>query len=348
MIAEFKKRILKFKFRAGTSRGILTEKPSWFIVVRNEEQGEIIAIGECALLPGLSFDDKSGYEGKLQKVIRYINKHQTPDYPGDLAEWPSIRFGVEMLKKSLSTPDKFLFYESPFTEGKKPIPINGLIWMGEKQFMFEQIKQKIDEGWQCIKIKIGAIDFNEELDLLKYIRKQFSARDIQLRVDANGAFKPDEALEKLKRLSEFDLHSIEQPVKAGQINTMAYLCEHSPLDIALDEELIGIFDYREKYDLLKHIKPQYIVLKPSLVGGWQASQEWIEAAEKSGAGYWITSALESNIGLNAIAQWTAILDNDMIHGLGTGKLYTNNFNSPLVVNKGFLSYDKEKEWEINI
>ena len=339
------KRNLIFKMPAGTSRGILTYKPSWFFVLKYAQIPGKTAIGECGLLPGLSFDDRPDYETILGKIVAEVNSKQTLDIPLDLKNLPSIRFGFEMLKKDYSTGMNKIFFKTDFTGGKYKIPVNGLIWMGDKRFMFEQIKTKLDEGWRCIKIKIGAINFEDELALIKYIRSEFNKDDVELRVDANGAFSVKEAPEFLKRLSDFDLHSIEQPVKAGQPEEMAKLCASSPLPVALDEELIGINDIEEKKELISTIKPHYIVLKPSLTGGWQASQEWIDIAGSTGTGYWVTSALESNIGLNAIAQWTATLNKGIIHGLGTGKLYKNNIKSPLVVEKGFLYYDKNKKWE---
>jgi L-alanine-DL-glutamate epimerase-like enolase superfamily enzyme len=219
--------------------------------------------------------------------------------------------------------------------------------MGEKQFMFDQIKSKLEEGWNCIKLKIGAIDFEAELELLKYIRSQFSKSDIELRVDANGAFSPDNALEKLHRLAEMDLHSIEQPIKQHQWNEMAELCEKTPLPIALDEELIGIFDFAEKRKVMETIQPQYLIFKPSFIGGFKGTQEWIDLCDEFKTPWWMTSALESNIGLNAIAQWTAILDNHLPQGLGTGQLYTNNIESPLRVNGGFLTYENNGEWDLS-
>ena len=348
MNLEIKKYALKFKFPAGTSRGILMEKVSWFLILRDDKNSGFRAIGECGLLPKLSFDDKPQYHDVLLNIKNFVEKNNSLDFDGDLSPWPSIRFGMEMLKKSYESGDGFLLFDNDFVKGKKPVEINGLIWMGDKSFMFEQIKRKIDEGWRCIKMKIGAIDFDDELDLLKYIRRHFDEDDLELRVDANGAFSPESALDKLKRLSDYHLHSIEQPIMAGQVDTMAYLCENSPLDIALDEELIGLHTAGQKYKLLKAVKPKYIILKPSLTGGWQASEEWIDIAENLDIGFWVTSALESNVGLNAIAQWTANMDKDIVHGLGTGQLYENNFKSPLVVQKGFLHYDNNLKWSIDL
>ena len=344
MRAEYHKYILKFKQPSGTSRGVLKIKETWFIIINNNGK---VGIGECGILRGLSADDRPDYEEKLKWTCENINLGLAK-LINELVELPSIQFGLEIAFKSLESQNKFELFPSKFTRSNYSIPINGLIWMGTEAFMKVQIKEKIDSGFSCIKMKIGAIDFKTELNLLKSVRKEFSSNDIELRVDANGAFKADEALEKLKRLSEFDLHSIEQPIKAGQIYEMAQLCENTPLPIALDEELIGIFDVTNKTKLLQIIKPQYIILKPSFIGGWQGSNEWIEFANDLNIGWWITSALESNIGLNAIAQWTYTLKNDLPQGLGTGSLFTNNFDSPLEVKNGNLYYNNIVTWNFKI
>ena len=255
---------------------------------------------------------------------------------------------METAFKSLSSKDLFEIYPSGFSNGNEHIPINGLVWMGSEAFMKQQISDKLNQGFRCIKMKIGAIDFNTELNLLKSIRKEYSPADIALRVDANGAFNSSEALEKLKRLSEFDLHSIEQPIKQGQWQEMARLCEDTPLPIALDEELIGVFSEKEKLDVLNTISPHYVILKPSLIGGFSASDQWISLAESKDIGWWITSALESNIGLNAIAQYTFAKNSKLPQGLGTGSLFTNNIPSPLKVCKGSLTYNTELRWDLNL
>jgi L-alanine-DL-glutamate epimerase-like enolase superfamily enzyme len=249
---------------------------------------------------------------------------------------------------SLQSKTPFELFPSKFTESKDAISINGLIWMGAESFMKQQIKDKLKAGFSVIKMKIGAIDFNTEIALLKNIRKEYSSKEIELRVDANGAFSPKNALEKLKILSDFEIHSIEQPIKQGQFDEMAALCDKTPIPIALDEELIGVFDVTKKQEMLQIIKPQYIILKPSLVGGFKSSEEWIKLAENQQIGWWITSALESNIGLNAIAQWTYTLQTKMPQGLGTGSLFTNNMVSPLEVKSGCLYYNNNKKWEFNI
>ncbi|MFK7950145.1 MAG: o-succinylbenzoate synthase [Saprospiraceae bacterium] len=347
LTATFKKHTLVFKQASGTSRGILRTKDSYFIILKSSNKPNITVIGECGLLRGLSIDDVPNYEEKLAEVCRNINNYEFWLNEG-LREFPSIHFGLEMALLDLKTNATKTLFPSDFTNNKKPININGLIWMGEKQFMFDQIKTKLDEGWNCIKLKIGAIDFEAEIELLKYIRSQFSKSDIELRVDANGAFSPENALEKLNRLAEMELHSIEQPIKQHQWNEMANLCEKTPLPIALDEELIGIFDIAEKRKAMEIIRPQYLIFKPSFIGGFKGTQEWIDLCDEFKTPWWMTSALESNIGLNAIAQWTAVLDNDLPQGLGTGQLYTNNLDSPLSVNGGLLRYDNGKSWDLSL
>ncbi|SDL05965.1 o-succinylbenzoate synthase [Salinimicrobium catena] len=344
MKASYQKHILNFKRPSGTSRGVMTQKETWFLILETEDS---IGIGECGILRSLSFDDRSDYEDRLMWVCENIELG--PDKLWEkLREFPSIQFGVEMAFRSLHAQTSFLLFPSEFTEGKAAIPINGLVWMGEEAFMKEQIVQKIEQGFRCIKLKIGAIDFEKELDLLRYIRKEFPSEEMEIRVDANGAFSPSEAMEKLKRLSELELHSIEQPVKQRQWEVMASLCEKTPIPIALDEELIGITSVTKKRELLQTIKPQYLIFKPSLIGGFRGTTEWIELADEQGTGWWITSALESNVGLNAIAQYTFEQNNPMPQGLGTGGLYTNNFDSPLEVKKGELWYRPQIDWNFNL
>ncbi|TPN88716.1 o-succinylbenzoate synthase [Aquimarina algicola] len=342
MVATYHKYVLEFKKPSGTSRGILRQKETWFIVLSHDGKK---GIGECGILRGLSVDDRPDYEAKLHWVCNHIDLG-LDRLLQELIEFPSIQFGLEIAFRSLASENPFLLYKSSFTDSKDPISINGLIWMGDKKSMKDQIEDKLQNGFDCIKMKIGAIDFDTELDLLSYIRSQFPKNEIEIRVDANGAFTPEDALHKLKRLSQFEIHSIEQPIKQKQYQKMAELCDKTPLPIALDEELIGVFDIAEKEKLLTLIKPQYIILKPSLVGGIKGTQEWIALAKKFGIGWWITSALESNIGLNAIAQFTYTLQSDMPQGLGTGSLYTNNFESPLTVTNGTLLYDKSKAWKV--
>lgn len=342
--ATYQKHILQFKKPSGTSRGILRTKETWFLIINDKgKQG----IGECGMFKGLSVDDRPDFEDKLQWLCDNINLDSTI-LMHELIEFPSIQFALETAFASIENTHPFEIFPSNFTQGIDSIPINGLIWMGSEDFMKKQIKDKIDAGFDCIKMKIGSMDFQTELNVLKYIRNQFSYKNICIRVDANGAFKPSEALEKLKMLSEFNLHSIEQPIKQGQWQEMARLCEDTPLDIALDEELIGVFSEEKKKKLLQTIKPQYVILKPSLVGGFKGSGSWVSLAKSEGAYYWITSALESNVGLNAIAQWTYWLNQDYHQGLGTGSLFTNNVESPLEVRNGALYYNTLNSWNFNL
>lgn len=344
MTASYHKYILNFKQPSGTSRGILKAKETWFIILHD---GKKKGVGECGILRGLSIDDRPDYEATLRWTCQNI-RLGLEVLLQKLMEFPSIQFGLEMAFKSLYSASPFELFSSEFTRGTDSIPINGLIWMGSEDFMKQQIKEKIENGFKCIKLKIGAIDFGTELNLLHSIRKDFTSKDIELRVDANGAFSAVEALEKLKQLSELDLHSIEQPIKSGQWQEMARLCENTPLPIALDEELIGIFDVTKKKELLLTIQPQYVILKPSFIGGFTGSIEWIELAETQQIGWWITSALESNVGLSAIAQWTYTLQNESYQGLGTGGLFTNNFDAPLIVKSGTLWYDNQEDWNFNL
>ena len=342
--ATYKKHILNFKNPSGTSRGVLRTKETWFFIL--EDQGKI-GIGETGLFRGLSIDDVPNYEEKINWVCKNIHIG-LEKLLVKFIEFPSIQFGLEQAFLALENKNKFELFPSEFTKGNTSIPINGLVWMGDQQFMKTQIQEKLKSGFSCIKMKIGAIDFDAEVALLKAIRSEFSSDEIELRVDANGAFKPENALEKLEILSEMELHSIEQPIQQGQLEEMALLCEKTPLAIALDEELIGVFSTKEKRKLIETIKPQFIILKPSLVGGFSGSKEWTEIAENENIQWWITSALESNIGLNAIAQFTHTLKNELPQGLGTGSLFSNNFESPLEVKNGRLHYNNSRNWNFNI
>ena len=344
MTATYHKYILNFKKPSGTSRGVMTTKETCFIIL---EEGQRKGIGECGILRGLSIDDRPDYEEKLKWVCNNIALG-LETLLEELIEYPSIQFGLEMAFLSFNSANPYELFQSKFTSSKASIPINGLIWMGSADFMRQQIKDKIAAGFTCIKLKIGAIDFQTELNILKSIRKEFSVSDIEIRVDANGAFNPNEALKKLDQLSEYHLHSIEQPIKQGQVKEMAKLCAETPLPIALDEELIGVFSVTERQKLIQTVRPQYIILKPSLVGGYRSSEAWIRIANKNKIGWWVTSALESNIGLNAIAQWTFALNNTLPQGLGTGSLFTNNFDSPLTVKNGTLQHDIKKHWNFNL
>lgn len=321
----------------------MTEKETWFIIL--EKDGKK-GIGECGILRGLSVDDRPDYEAKLQWACDNIHLGENQLWEA-LIEFPSIQFGVEMAFQSLASKTPFLLFPSDFTNGEKSININGLVWMGEEAFMKQQIEEKLANGFRCVKLKIGAIDFDKELQLLGYIRQHFSPEQVEIRVDANGAFDANLALDKLNQLAGFKLHSIEQPIAKDHTDRMAELCKITPIPIALDEELIGVFSVEEKEALLQKIQPQYIILKPSFVGGFRGTKDWILLAEKLHIGWWITSALESNIGLNAIAQWTYLQQNSMPQGLGTGALYTNNFDCPLQVSEGQLWYKKELDWQFD-
>ena len=334
---------LQFKLPAGTSRGILKTKPTWFIVLQHQLTGNI-GVGECSLIPGLSIDNESEIDQVLASIISKFNSGEFPTV-AEYQNFPAVQFALETALNDLAYADPFSPYPGTFTDNAKQIPINGLVWMGDKDFMLQQIQSKIEKGFKCIKMKIGAIDFDTELALLNSIRNQFSETQIELRVDANGAFSPSEAMAKLDALSKFGIHSIEQPIKQDQWKEMALLCANSPIPIALDEELIGITDKAYQIQMLDFIRPQYIILKPSLLGGAEASNQFIEIAKKANIGWWATSALESNVGLNAIAQWVSNIDTDMPQGLGTGKLFTNNIDSPLVIKNGHLVHDANLAWE---
>lgn len=345
------KRVLKFRFDAGTSRGVLKTRTVYWIKAFDPQNPTIIGWGEAAPLINLSLDDRPDFEDYLEMELREIERTKF-EFDSDLilkklkelvsSAFPSIRFGLEVALLDLIQGGKKQIFPGSFFDRADPIPINGLIWMGSKEFMAEQIEEKLSQGFSCIKMKIGAIDFEQEYALLSQIRKRFSKAQITLRVDANGAFSPLEANEKLERLASLDLHSIEQPIAVGQIEEMRALCKITPLPIALDEELIGV---KDKGSLLDQIRPQYIILKPTLLGGILETQEWITLAEKRGIGWWMTSALESNIGLNAIAQLAASYSPSEPQGLGTGKLFHNNLASPLVIASGTISYRSELAWE---
>lgn len=323
---------MQFRQPGGTSRGLLTEKDSWFLI--DDESGFPI-LGEVSILKGLSLESREDVQACLDGMNSGLM------YP-DIS---SVCFALEMVSLQRDHTEAFRLFHTPFTDHMAGIPINGLIWMGSRDVMYNQIKTKLSEGYRCLKLKIGAIDFDEELELLSYVRRQFTPAEIELRVDANGAFTPAEALTKLQRLSEYQLHSIEQPIMAGQWESMAALCQASPLDIALDEELIAVRHHEDRFRMLETIRPQYIILKPSLIGGFAAADEWIALADTMHIGWWATSALESNIGLNAIAQWVSAKETHMPQGLGTGQLFTNNIDSPLSIRNGHLFYEPAKGWD---
>jgi o-succinylbenzoate synthase len=342
MQASWHKYVLHFYSPAKTSRNTLRTKESWFLKLWNPENPEQFGLGECGLLKSLSYDDRPDYEAKLAEVCANLT-HYLENLEA-LAHWPSIRFGLEMAQRDWEQKGSRNVFPSAFTEGKAAIPINGLVWMGDQTYMRQQIREKLAAGFDTIKLKVGAIDFEEELALIRLIRQEFGPADITLRLDANGAFSGKNPLEKLKIYSQYHIHSIEQPIRAGQWEEMAALCEASPVPIALDEELIGLVDPAEQKKMLETIRPPFVILKPSFVGGWAASEQWIQQATAVGADWWATSALESNVGLSAIAQWTYEQHNPLPQGLGTGQLYTNNLPSPLEVAGGHLHYRPEEGW----
>ena len=334
MTFSIQEKLLHFKQPAGTSRGVYTTRKIWLLTVEHDGR---TAIGECAPLPQLSCDDIPDYEAVLRRFCDIIEATGSIPYD-EMRNYPSMLFGVETALAQLSRTDGLL-YDTPFSHGEEGIPINGLVWMGTHDEMLSRLKEKLALGFRCVKLKIGAIDFAKELDLIQHIRKHFSREEVELRVDANGGFTPDVALERLQELARYDIHSIEQPIMAHQWSEMAQLCQLSPLPIALDEELIGVNSTDEKIRLLDTIKPQYIILKPSLHGGVAGTREWIALANERGIGSWITSALESDIGLNAIAQLAADIYGPQItmpQGLGTGMLFTDNIPMPLEIRNDCL------------
>ena len=343
MKATYKRRDFLFKIPGGTSRGVLYSKDSWFLTLTDDLK---TGLGECSIIEGLSIDDLSDFESKLEWLCLNINKH--PSYLFvELSNYPSIVFGLEMALKSLNSLKENVLFPSDFTEGKDSIPINGLVWMGEIDFMKKQVESNISKGYNCIKLKIGALDFDKEFALLKSIRDKYDPSELEIRLDANGVYSYKDSMSILNKLSKLSIHSIEQPIKAGQIKYMSVLCLNSPIPIALDEELIGVNGLENKIQLLDKIKPQYIILKPSLLGGFKASEEWIKVIPKN-TKYWVTSALESNVGLSAISQWAYTLNNSLPQGLGTGSLFSNNFDSPLSIKNAKLHFNKNNNWNINI
>lgn len=339
--ATYKKYTLEFRFPAITSRATMLNKETYFVKIWDTTNPSIYGLGECALFKGLGDDDKPDYDFKLDLICKNINNIDISDI-----EYSSIRFGIETALNDLNNGGKRIIYNTPWLKGDQSIPINGLIWMGNYDEMFSRINEKLKLGFNCLKLKIGGIDFYQELELLKHIRSTFSPNNLEIRLDANGAFTPQNALNKLDQLAEYKIHSIEQPIKQGQWAHMSLLCKNSPIPIALDEELIGLNNLNRKEEMLNYIKPSYIILKPSLCGGFLGSNEWITIAQKYNIGWWATSALESNIGLNAIAQWVSQYNTSMPQGLGTGQLYHNNIESPLEQIDAGLIYNPLKKWNI--
>ena len=352
MKLDIQKYRLDFRFKAGTSRGVMTAHDTYFLKLYHLENPSLFGLGECGPLHGLSPD----LDGDLQSVLDQSARAVLSMDQIEMAqinkiipvEFPALRFALETALQDYNQGGNRILFDNKFSQSQMMIPINGLVWMGNKVLMLERLKSKINDGFHCIKIKIGGIQFEEELDLLKYIREQYSSQEITIRLDANGAFKPTDALKKLDQLSNYAIHSIEQPIMAGDWETMEKICSESPIPIALDEELIGVYGKDLKIQLLENIKPGYIILKPTLLGGFQLTKEWIDLANELGIGWWVTSALESNIGLNAIAQFVANYPLDLPQGLGTGQLYDNNINSPLEMDHGYLSYNSNKSWDLNL
>jgi o-succinylbenzoate synthase len=348
----FHKRVFHFNFKARTSRGLMQDKTSWFIRVSDNDRPEMFGFGECGPLPGLSMEHTPDYENTLRDFLEQLNSaglSTSADVKFDRfvpREYPSVIFGLETALRDLRSGGKGLIFDNSFVRGKG-IPINGLVWMGDMDFMMDQINKKIAEGFRCLKLKVGGLDFDRECDILSYIRRRYFRENIVIRLDANGAFKLDDVLYKLEEIAKFDIHSIEQPIKPGQ-QEMEELCRKSPIPVAFDEEIIRILSVDDKVAVLKALKPAFIVLKPTLHGGLQGCDEWIRTAEGLNIGWWITSALESSVGLNAICQFTANYDPSIPQGLGTGAIYSDNFPSPLTVKEGAIFWDDDAAWNIEL
>ena len=338
---------LQFKKPVLTSRGSMTHKNGYYLSI--EDKG-VKGIGECSFIEGLSIDRLDTFEDELRKVCRDIEEIAAAFYDfGTLpkyliSDYPALAFGLETALLDLRHGGTHLIVDSDFSRGKQAIPINGLVWMGSDEFMQQQIEQKLADGFRCIKIKVGAIDFAEECRLIENIRKRYNPREIEIRLDANGAFTEQNVRERLRILSQYSIHSIEQPIRPQQYLLMYQLCRECIIPIALDEELIG-YQGDMRHKLLETIRPQYIILKPSLLGGLAISDKWITIAKGLKIGWWATSALESNIGLNAIAQWvSAAAPGTIVQGLGTGSLYVDNVRSPLYIEAGHLKYNPNEKW----
>lgn len=346
------RRPLRFAFSARTSRGALTEHVAHYLLLSDLAHPERRAgVGEVSPLAGLSPDDDPNIFNHLQALAARFNRAGVSEFPPDAAArlvpaaLPAVRFGLETAALDWARGGQRQLFDTPFTRGEAPLPINGLVWMGDVAFMREQVERKLAEGYTCLKLKIGALDFETELQLLAGIRAVAGPDRLTLRVDANGAFAPADALAKLAALAAFDLHSIEQPIATGLYTDLARICRESPVPVALDEELIGVTEPAAQNRLLDRLRPAYLVLKPTLLGGLAATRHWIELARARSLGWWVTSALESNIGLNAIAQFTAAqVVGDFPQGLGTGQLYLNNVSSPLHASGGWLRTNPTEAW----
>ena len=333
------------KHPAGTSRGVYQTRKSYFVTLTDDAREGMLGVGECATLPDLSCDALPDYEGILHRCCRQFELEGQIDYDA-LRPYPSILFGLETALAQLNRGGSAALFDTPFGRGEEGITINGLVWMGTFDEMYQRIEQKLTQGFHCIKLKVGAINFEKELELVRFIRSHFSKQDIELRLDANGGFIPDNAMQRLEQLARYDIHSIEQPIKQHQWDEMAHLCKYSPIPIALDEELIGVNQKTEKIALLDEIHPHYIILKPSLHGGMYGSEEWIDLAQERNIGSWMTSALESNVGLNAIAHFAAKVYGPKItlpQGLGTGLLFTDNIPMPLEIRGEELWFTRDQD-----
>lgn len=351
---DYLKHTLDFRFEAGTSRGVLRQHNAYFLRVTDDERPGQFGLGEASPLPGLSVDFPD-FEANLQKVCNLFNKLDLEVFSWNLnllieqlvdKRFPALRFGLETALLDLLNGGRRVVFDNDFSQGKRRLPINGLVWMGDRETMTRQVEEKLQAGFTTLKLKVGAIDFDQECALLAAIRARFSPEQITLRVDANGAWTPDDAARKLHELARFDLHSIEQPIQPRQTDALTELCRTAPVPVALDEELIGLNDYMEKFKLLKAVSPPFLILKPTLLGGFQGCREWIEIANRLKIRWWLTSALESNVGLNAISQFAAEFQNPLPQGLGTGQLYHNNVPAPLHVEAGHLHYEPNESWEL--
>lgn len=335
--------MLKFKEPAGTSRGILTEKPTYLIKIYDEKEPDRFGLGECAVFPGLSPEADGRYEYKLVELLANIALGRTTD----LTRYSSLNYGLEMAIRDYAGGCRHLYYPSSFTEEKSELNINGLIWMGTEEEMMCRLEEKFKAGFRCVKMKIGSIDWQKEIGIIRTIRQRFNENELTIRVDANGAFVMENVMPRLAQLADLGVHSIEQPIPARNIDLMKFICDVSPVPVALDEELIGVYDDDMKRHLLEYVKPDYIVCKPALCGGFSGAETWIKLATDLGVGWWITSALESNVGLNALAQFTAHITEgteweQFPQGLGTGALYTNNFVTPIQLDGEVMTYNREE------
>ncbi len=344
-IASYTQYTLRFKKPAGTSRGVLRTKTVYFLRLADRRHPDRIAVGECAPWPGLSLDDRPDFEAQLAAVCRRLNRG-VPPAELDLSAFPALAFGLEMALRDRQGGSVRRLFDTPFTRGETSLPIHGLIWMGSRQAMAQQVEEKIAQGFSCLKMKIGALPFAEEVALLTEIRRRYPADRIALRLDANGAFSPRDALARLTELAPLHIEAVEQPIRPGQWPALAELCARSPIPIALDEELIGLQTDEGRRRLLDAVRPQFLVLKPMLLGGFAAAERWMALAAERGIGWWVNSALESNIGLNALAQWVSTHPSERVQALGSGQLYANNIPAPIRLAGNGLVMDTRRRWDV--